>query len=61
MLHNQIWKNTIKTAAKTRILSILATAFVWWLCIFWTIPVAVIGAISNINVCDHFSMPESND
>lgn len=30
-------------------LNILCTAFVAFLCIFWTIPVAVIGAISNIN------------
>lgn len=30
-------------------LNIICTAFIAWLCIFWTIPVAVIGAISNIN------------
>jgi len=36
----------------TRILSILSTAFIWFLCIFWSIPVAVIGAISNINVSE---------
>ena len=43
-----IWKNTIKPFAKTKLFSTLGTAFVWFLCIFWTIPVAVIGAISNI-------------
>jgi hypothetical protein len=31
------------------LLNIICTAFIVWLCIFWTIPVAVIGAISNIN------------
>lgn len=32
-----------------QMLNIACSAFVWFLCIFWTIPVAVIGAISNIN------------
>jgi hypothetical protein len=44
-----IWKNTIKSSSKVHLFSIAGTAFVWWLCIFWTIPVAVIGAITNIN------------
>ncbi|EME44949.1 hypothetical protein DOTSEDRAFT_70859 [Dothistroma septosporum NZE10] len=44
-----IWKNTIKPLWKTKLFSTLGTTFIWWLCIFWTIPVAVIGAISNIN------------
>lgn len=43
-----IWKNIIKPLWKTKLFSTLGTAFVWFLCIFWTIPVAVIGAISNI-------------
>jgi hypothetical protein len=34
----------------TKTLSIVSTAFIWFLCIFWSIPVAAIGAISNINV-----------
>lgn len=47
---NVIWKNAVKPFAKVKTFDILCTAFVWFLCIFWTIPVAVIGAISNINV-----------
>jgi hypothetical protein len=39
-------------------MNILFTAFVWFLCIFWTIPVAVIGAISNINVSHIFCASE---
>lgn len=46
---NVIWKNIIKPFPKVHMFNILCTAFVWFLCIFWTIPVAVIGAISNIN------------
>ncbi len=44
-----LWKNVIKSYATVHLMNILCTAFVWFLCIFWTIPVAVIGAISNIN------------
>lgn len=44
-----IWKNTIKSPSKVKLISIAGTAFITFLCIFWTIPVAVIGAISNIN------------
>lgn len=44
-----IWKNTIKSAKTAKLISMAGTAFITWLCIFWTIPVAVIGAISNIN------------
>lgn len=44
-----IWKNTIKPFWKVKLFSALGTAFITFLCIFWTIPVAVIGAISNIN------------
>ncbi|KAF2173095.1 hypothetical protein M409DRAFT_62703 [Zasmidium cellare ATCC 36951] len=46
---NVIWKNAVKPFAKFQLFNILCSAFVWFLCIFWTIPVAVIGAISNIN------------
>lgn len=46
---NVIWKNVIKKPAMVHALNIVCTAFIAWLCIFWTIPVAVIGAISNIN------------
>ncbi|CZT20887.1 related to DUF221 domain protein [Ramularia collo-cygni] len=44
-----IWKNTIKSFGKVKLLSAAGTAFVAFLCIFWSIPVAAIGAISNIN------------
>lgn len=44
-----IWKNTIKAAPKVKLFSMAGTAFITFLCIFWTIPVAVVGAISNIN------------
>lgn len=46
---NIIWKNTIKSSAKVHSFKTICTAFIWFLCIFWTIPVAVIGAITNIN------------
>ncbi|CAK1364136.1 putative protein RSN1 [Cercospora beticola] len=44
-----IWKNIIKPFWKVKAFNAAGTAFIWFLCIFWTIPVAVIGAISNIN------------
>ncbi|KAF2207692.1 hypothetical protein CERZMDRAFT_115042 [Cercospora zeae-maydis SCOH1-5] len=44
-----IWKNIIKPFWKVKAFNLAGTAFIWFLCIFWTIPVAVIGAISNIN------------
>lgn len=44
-----LWKNVIKPWPKVHMLNIICTAFVWFLCIFWTIPVAVIGSISNID------------
>ncbi|KAK5166731.1 phosphate metabolism protein 7 [Saxophila tyrrhenica] len=44
-----LWKNVIKSFATVQLFNIVCTAFVWFLCIFWTIPVAVIGAISNID------------
>lgn len=43
-----IWKNTIKPFWKVKAFSTAGTAFITFLCIFWTIPVAVIGAITNI-------------
>lgn len=46
---NVIWKAIIKKPATVKLISTLSTAFVWLLCIFWAIPVAVIGAISNID------------
>ncbi|KAM0723363.1 hypothetical protein Q7P37_000349 [Cladosporium fusiforme] len=44
-----IWKNAVKPFARVQAMNIVCTAFIWFLCIFWSIPVAVIGAISNIN------------
>ncbi|CAK3869412.1 related to DUF221 domain [Lecanosticta acicola] len=44
-----IWKNIIKPFPKVKTFAILGTAFIWFLCIFWSIPVAVIGSISNIS------------
>lgn len=32
-----------------KLMNLAVTAFSWFLCIFWSIPVAVIGAISNID------------
>ncbi|KJY01036.1 DUF221-domain-containing protein [Zymoseptoria brevis] len=43
-----IWKNIGKSYSSRRTKKIIFTAIVWWLCIFWSIPVAVIGSISNI-------------
>ncbi|KAI3406123.1 PHM7 [Candida oxycetoniae] len=44
-----IWKNLQLTSTKRRIKTILANTFLTLLIIFWCIPVAVVGAISNIN------------
>lgn len=46
---NVLWKNVVKKPAMVHTINLICTAFIAWLCIFWTIPVAVIGAISNIN------------
>ncbi|EME78155.1 uncharacterized protein MYCFIDRAFT_146012, partial [Pseudocercospora fijiensis CIRAD86] len=46
---NVIWPNIIKPFWKVQLLNAACTAFVYFLCIFWTIPVAVIGAITNID------------
>ncbi|KAI5952439.1 PHM7 [Candida jiufengensis] len=44
-----IWKNLQLTPMQRRIKSILANTFLTLMIIFWCIPVAVVGAISNIN------------
>lgn len=44
-----IWENLSLTPAKRTIKKILANTFLTLLIIFWCIPVAVVGAISNIN------------
>lgn len=43
------WKNVVKSPVTIKLMTVAFTAFVWFLCIFWAIPVAVVGAISNIN------------
>ena len=45
-----IWENLQLTSMKRRIKSIIANTILTLLIIFWCIPVAVVGAISNINV-----------
>lgn len=44
-----IWSNLNLTGAKRHLQRILANTFLLLLIIFWCIPVAVVGAISNIN------------
>ncbi|CAK9439355.1 uncharacterized protein LODBEIA_P35170 [Lodderomyces beijingensis] len=44
-----IWKNLQLTPTKRRIKKVLANTFLTLMIIFWCIPVAVVGAISNIN------------
>lgn len=44
-----IWDNLSLTPMKRRIKKILASTFLTLMIIFWCIPVAVVGAISNIN------------
>ncbi|KAK4962623.1 phosphate metabolism protein 7 [Elasticomyces elasticus] len=44
-----LWKNLGKPWWQVKIFSALSTAFVAFLCIFWTIPVAFIGVLTNVN------------
>lgn len=44
-----IWENLSLTATKRRIKAIIANTVLTLTIIFWSIPVAVVGAISNIN------------
>lgn len=44
-----VWANMNLTSAKRRLLRIAGNTFLTLLIIFWCIPVAVVGAISNIN------------
>lgn len=41
-----IWKNLNKPWWFVKIMDAISTSFVWFLCIFWTIPVAFVGALS---------------
>lgn len=44
-----VWNNLGMTKTSRMIKASLAAAFIWVMIIFWAIPVAVVGAISNIN------------
>lgn len=44
-----VWKNLKKSYASRKSLRTLASIFIALLVIFWTIPVAIVGSISNIN------------
>ena len=44
-----IWKNLKKSYASRKSMKTLASIFIALMVIFWTIPVAVVGCISNIN------------
>lgn len=50
-----IWNNLTNSAAKNKITSALATTFVVLLVIFWSVPVAFVGAISNIGTLTSIS------
>lgn len=50
-----IWKNIGNSKSKNMMLSIAATTFVTLLVIFWAIPVAFVGAISNISTLESIS------
>ncbi|KFA80386.1 hypothetical protein S40288_09852 [Stachybotrys chartarum IBT 40288] len=43
------WKNIIKKPTTIQAINLISTGFIAFLCIWWSIPVAAIGAISNIN------------
>ncbi|KAK6465600.1 hypothetical protein DFJ63DRAFT_282912 [Scheffersomyces coipomensis] len=45
-----VWENLSLTATKRRIKKIIASTILTLMIIFWCIPVAVVGAISNINL-----------
>jgi calcium permeable stress-gated cation channel len=44
-----VWKNLGTSYSSRKIKIILATAIIWVMVIFWAIPVAFVGALSNIN------------
>lgn len=47
-----IWKNLSNKTSKTKMISIAATIFVTLMVIFWAIPVAFVGAVSNVQALD---------
>ncbi len=44
-----VWKNLGVSNASRKIKLLIATAIIWVMIIFWAIPVAFVGALSNIN------------
>ncbi|EHY61215.1 phosphate metabolism protein 7 [Exophiala dermatitidis] len=44
-----VWKNLSVSYTSRKSKMLLATAFIWVMIIFWAIPVAFVGALSNIN------------
>lgn len=44
-----LWKNLGRNWKEVRVKSALGVAFMTFLCIFWTIPVAFIGILTNVN------------
>lgn len=50
-----IWKNMTNSTAKNKLISALATTFVCLMVIFWAVPVAFVGAISNIGTLESLS------
>ena len=46
--YDVIWKNIGLPRSKTKSISIIATVIITFMVIFWAIPVAFVGAISNI-------------
>lgn len=54
-----IWKNLRISKTQRKLRKILTTTFIVLMIIFWAIPVAVIGAISNINYLIDSMLPHS--
>lgn len=50
-----IWKNLSNNNTKIRLLSIACNTFVTVLVIFWAIPVAFVGALSNIKTLEQYA------
>ncbi len=44
-----VWKNLGVKNASRKVKLLIATAIIWVMIIFWAIPVAFVGALSNIN------------
>lgn len=44
-----VWKNLSVTKASRKVKILIATIIIWLMILFWTIPVAFVGILSNIN------------